>query len=261
MASTTESKSGASVCPPGAPGSVPPGPYTPKGSDMKLGGDLPVYVVGDRANVGVIVAQEIFGIESGRLKQICDTIAAAGFVVCMADYHRGTNFDTIGKDWSKIGGWLNGTPWSKIQSDIDTHLIPLLQSRGATKFGAVGFCWGSWLVFHLADTGKLAAGCYAHPSHRKLAGIYGENPDDLVKGSKCPILAYAAGDDGPDVKPGGTDEKLLEAKFPGKNEFKEWPDVKHGFTTRIPFDQDQTGRDYPLAMQGIIAFLKKHTSS
>jgi hypothetical protein len=36
---------------------------------MKLG-DLPVYVSGERGDVGIIVFQEIFGIESGRLKQV-----------------------------------------------------------------------------------------------------------------------------------------------------------------------------------------------
>jgi hypothetical protein len=38
------------------------------GTDMKLG-DLPIYVVG-KGTVGIIAFPEVFGIESGRLKQV-----------------------------------------------------------------------------------------------------------------------------------------------------------------------------------------------
>jgi dienelactone hydrolase len=257
MATTTTSgaKGEPVTCPPGTPGSVPSGPYVPKGEDVKLG-DLPAYVVG-RGEIGIIVAQEIFGINQGRLKQNCDMLADAGFVAVIADYHRGVNFDTLGKDWSRIPEFANRATWPKIQADVDTHLIPLLKSRGATKFGAWGFCWGSWLVLHLAATGKLAAGAYCHPSHTKLAHYYHEVSNDLVTASKCPILCYAAGDDGDDVKPGGNDEKLLASKpFADKNEFKAWPDVKHGFVSRLPLE-GSTGRDYPLAVKGVIEFFKR----
>jgi protein XRP2 len=256
MSATSETKSDGSCCPAGTPGAFKAGPHTNKGTDMKLG-DLPVYVTGANSPCGIIVFQEVFGIDGGRLKQNCDIIADAGFVVVMADYHRGNH---MGNDWSKFGEWLQTKPWSGIEADINTHLIPLLKSKGATKFGAVGFCWGSWAVLKLSATGVLSAGAYCHPSHTRLSHHYGDVSDNLVKAAKSPILCYAAGDDDAVVKPDGGDQKLLAA-LPDhgvNNEFKAFPDVKHGFVSRLPLEQDQTARDWPIALTGVIAFLKKN---
>lgn len=84
-------------------------------------------------------------------------------------------------------------------------------------------------------------GAYCHPSHPRIVLAYREVADDVVKAAKSPILCYAAGDDGDGVKPGGNDEKLLAA-LPAsvngtKNEFKAFPDVKHGWVTRLPLEQ------------------------
>jgi len=241
---------------PGVPGghigAVETGPYVNKGTDLKLG-DLPVYVSGERGTVGIIVCQEVFGIDTHRFKRICDELAAAGFVAVIADYHRGNYV----KDFSKFGAWCQATPWSKISEDLNTHIFPLLAARGCTKFGGLGFCWGSWLVLHMGP--KLTAGAYCHPSHTKVAPMIGESSDELVTSFPGPILCYAAGNDGDDVKPGGHDEKLVASKpWAAKNEFKVWPDNKHGFVSRFPFEEDQVARDYPLVIAGIVAFFKKN---
>jgi hypothetical protein len=67
-------------CPPGAPGKVSPGPYVKKGEELKLG-DLPVYVSGQRGDVGIIVFQEVFGVDSGRLKQVFHFTSPHAFVL------------------------------------------------------------------------------------------------------------------------------------------------------------------------------------
>jgi len=254
-AAATEAKGGAPCCPPGAPGAIaaPPGAT---GSEHKHG-DLNIYVSGTRSERGIIVFQEVFGIKKGRLYEICDKIAAAGFVVAIADYHRGDNFDTNGGDWSKFGAWQGATPWSKIQADLDTHVFPLLASKGATKFGAVGFCWGSWAVMHLSATGKLNAGAACHPSHTKLAAMSGEVSDTLVDAVKCPQLIYSAKDDPVDVQPGGGNQKILATKtFAAKNVFKHFGDVNHGWVSRGDLAVAENARDYPLALNGVIEFFK-----
>jgi len=246
-------------CPTGSPGAAPkPTAYVPKGTKSVVGDGLPLYVTGDRSERGVVVIQEVYGIESGRLEQICDTIADAGFVVAMADYHRGENFGQMGGDWNKFGPWLAKTPLSKIDSDLNKYVFPALTAKGATKFGAVGFCFGSLIVMHLASNGRILAGASCHPSHGMLASKYGLDPHTLVADSKCPQLIYTAGNDAADQKPGGADDKSLRSKSYGtKNEFKNFKDEEHGWVTRGDFKaKPEIERDYKLAINGVISFLK-----
>eukprot|EP00443_Scrippsiella_acuminata_P009707 CAMPEP_0115257826 /NCGR_PEP_ID=MMETSP0270-20121206/46975_1 /TAXON_ID=71861 /ORGANISM="Scrippsiella trochoidea, Strain CCMP3099" /LENGTH=263 /DNA_ID=CAMNT_0002673549 /DNA_START=196 /DNA_END=987 /DNA_ORIENTATION=- len=51
--------------------------------------DIPVYVSGSPGPRGVVLYQEIFGLNSGNLKRICDELAAAGFFAVMMDNFRG----------------------------------------------------------------------------------------------------------------------------------------------------------------------------
>jgi len=250
-----------SCCPPGTVGKTPLAPWVQTGEEIKLG-DLPVYVSGKGSDRGILVVQEVFGIRSGRLRQICDEIAAAGFVVAMADYNRGDprliNSDGS-TNWSKLGEWVKATPMSKIVSDLDTHVWPLLVSRGAKRFGAVGFCAGSAVVLHLSGAGKLLAGASCHPSHTGVAPMYGTTVAALVEGAKCPQLFYTASNDQKAEKPGGSETKILDDKFGAdQNEFKEFPDSVHGFVARADGESEIGARDFRAALAGVLAFLNKH---
>jgi dienelactone hydrolase len=70
-----------------------------------------------------------------------------------------------------------------------------------------------------------------------LVSLYGEDYKTLVGAIKCPILCYPAGDDSDFHKPGGEEQLLLSTKsFANKNEFKVFPDAKHGFVSRLPLE-------------------------
>jgi dienelactone hydrolase len=65
-------------------------------------------------------------------------------------------------------------------------------------------------------------------------------------------------DDPAEVKPDGVEHKLLLAKpFGAKCEFKEFPEVKHGFVSRLELHETNVARDYPIAWAGVTAFFKR----
>lgn len=245
-----------SCCPAGAPGRAPaPKEYVPKGTELKLG-DLPAYVTGERSEYGIVVFQEIWGIKCGRLFQICDAIADAGFVVAIADYHRGLMFNG---DWSTFGDFLAALPLDKIDTDLKEHVYPLLASKGAKKFGAVGFCFGAVPALRQSAQGNLAAVASCHPSHGNLAPKFGTTAAAIMQAVRSPVLLFTASDDLPASKPGGDDEKILRAKpFGAACEFREFTDMSHGWVTRGKIEDPDVARDYEAALAGVIAFLKKN---
>jgi hypothetical protein len=98
-------------------------------------------------------------------------LADAGFTECIADYHRGDYYDMkVGPE--QLPAWVARQPWSKVQADVNTHVIPFLKSRGCTKFGGMGNCWGSYPVVHLAGDGVIDAGMttsgFDHEDHTNM---------------------------------------------------------------------------------------------
>jgi len=146
---------------------------------------------------------------------------------------------------------------TKIVKDLETHVIPALHARGAKTIGALGLCAGSAISMHLATTDLITATASCHPSHGRMAPVYGIASDKLIAAVKVPVLQYTAGNDQPEQKPGGIEEKTLAAKpFGSKNDFKEFPDVVHGWLSRHPITNAAELRDYRLALDGVITFFK-----
>ena len=47
------------------------------------------------------------------------------------------------------------TNWDNIKYDLDEKIIPFLRSRGATKFGTIGTCWGGYNIIRFLYLHKL----------------------------------------------------------------------------------------------------------
>ena len=103
------------------------------------------------------------------------------------------------------------------------------------KLGIMGFCWGTWVVFHAGASGNFSAAVGAHPSHIMIGSMYGScvgnvpialnsyryiymyvfiyllitgilgdgTPVSQAEAIKCPVLMLPAGGDQPDYKQGG----------------------------------------------------------
>eukprot|EP00166_Cyanidium_caldarium_P001090 ctg_1492.g537 len=62
--------------------------YKPRGTMKDIGKGVQAYVVGSGSR-GIIVLPDVFGVESGHSKAICDAFADAGFVAVLPDMFRG----------------------------------------------------------------------------------------------------------------------------------------------------------------------------
>ena len=81
-----------SCCPNGSLPSLRPGDNVVITGSEFLIGDLPVYVSkgqGKEITSAVLVGYDIYGFHGGRIRSICDEIAAAGYLVILPDYFRG----------------------------------------------------------------------------------------------------------------------------------------------------------------------------
>jgi len=149
-------------CPPGSHEPVQHQTYKAKGTEFTTDGLL-AYHVGS-GEKGIIVCYEPFGFNGGRFRQICDDLADCGFNVFMPGFFGNDTIDPDKPfDMSKMQGLFTVSTWSKIQGDVD-KAMKYLKTKGATKFGILGFCWGNWVVFHACGSGQFSAGVSAHPS-------------------------------------------------------------------------------------------------
>jgi len=240
-----------SCCPPESLGQLGEEGYKPRGTITNRG-DLPIYVVGSGSKA-IIWNYDIFGFDSGRTKQLCDIVADAGYLVLLPDWFRGTWQDPF--EPAGIPEFLNRTTqWDKILSDFHALVEPLATERGATTFGSVGTCWGSYPVVRFSALPNFNAGVSAHPSHSRLCQAMGVDEKSILEKVGCPQLFMPAGNDGDEVKAGGLGEQVLGSKL----EIVEFPEMSHGWLPRGDMSKPEVARDVKKTMENLLAFFAKN---
>jgi len=245
-----------SCCPSGSWGALietAPEAYQAKGK-VERRGDMDLYVVGS-ADGGkcVIWNYDIFGFNGGRSKMLCDIIAQNGFLVVMPDFYRDGKFQDPTQPGT-VEFLKEYTQWSKLKKDVDDVVLPFAKELGATSFGAIGTCWGSYMVVRQGAYPEFKAGVSMHPSHSPISGFIGEEEKDLLVPIQCQQLFMPAGNDHANVKPGGLGEQILGNKL----EIIEFPEMTHGWTTRGDVSKAAVNRDVKKAIADAIDFFKKH---
>mmetsp|Transcript_28026 Transcript_28026/g.47406 ORF Transcript_28026/g.47406 Transcript_28026/m.47406 type:complete len:302 (+) Transcript_28026:355-1260(+) len=230
---------------------------------------MDVYITGaanKNSNRAVIVCTDIFGIDGGQKKQVCDALAARlGCVVVMPDFFRG---DACTPEIFKAGF----VPWAQqwqpegVVADVarvHEHLL-----AGASFVGVAGFCWGAWAALQAAAAGHATAVVFAHPSHRKMcANVVKQDCDELLlqalgaaKEGGRPALRAAlllpAGNDDPAHKAGGADEATL-TKSGCEVGIREFPEMAHGWILRGDVKLPVVSRDVGLAVDLIVDFFDR----
>jgi carboxymethylenebutenolidase len=117
-----------------------------------------------RARGGIVVIQEIFGVNS-HIRDVADGYAAAGYLaVAPAIYDRAQRDVQLGyeQDDMKAGMELRGKiPLERAMDDI---AAAAQVCRSAGKVGTVGYCWGGFLSaaasINLAGTVDASVGYY-----------------------------------------------------------------------------------------------------
>ena len=78
------------------------------------------------------------------LRQTADLFAEAGYLVIIPDFYRGSWKDPSSPD--VVSFLQDQTQWAKLSQDLDTIVMPFARSKGGQVFGALGTCWGSYMV-------------------------------------------------------------------------------------------------------------------
>jgi carboxymethylenebutenolidase len=133
------------------------------------GTTFPAYVAGPAGNPkakgGLVVLQEIFGVNS-HIRSVADGYAADGyFVVAPSTFHRVQPGVELGYTEADMGtgfGFktaVEGLPAPGVMADIQAAIDHAAQ---AGKVGIVGYCWGGLLTWRAACTleGLSAAAPY-----------------------------------------------------------------------------------------------------
>eukprot|EP00878_Enallax_costatus_P000227 GHUV01000291.1.p1 GENE.GHUV01000291.1~~GHUV01000291.1.p1 ORF type:complete len:268 (+),score=49.13 GHUV01000291.1:86-889(+) len=174
-------------CAAGAPVNVD---YNPKGRYEQIG-DMRVYIAGEENTKGLIPVYDIFGF-SNQFLQVCDRLAAMGYVVAAPDIFRGQPWSLEKfppKPEDNLSGWIQSYSWDeKVKPDVYA-VVNRLRSQGVSSFGTIGFCWGAAMsVRAAADGATFRAAALLHPS---LFGKEGE----WCPAVKGPIAVFSANGD------------------------------------------------------------------
>ena len=214
---------------------------------------FPAYIAqpAGKARGGIVVLQEIFGVNS-HIRSVADGYAKDGyFVVAPATFHRVKQGVEIGytdadmQAGSALKAAVEALPAPGVMPDIQAAIDHAAQ---AGKVGIVGYCWGGLLTWRSACTlNGLAA---AVPYY----GGGSTTPEEVARKPKCPVMAHFGDQD--HWIPLDTVEAFRKAH----------PEVEvHVYHANHGFNCDQRGSyDAPsakLARERSLAFFRKHLAA
>jgi carboxymethylenebutenolidase len=159
--------------------------------DLKAadGFTFPAYVAQPAAKPrgGVVVLQEIFGVNA-HIRAVADGYAAAGYLaVAPATFHRvkpGVELGYAPDDMSAgmaLKATVEALPAPGVLQDIQAAIH---HAAGAGKVGVVGYCWGGLLTWRTACLLKGVSAAVPYYG----GGVTTEA--EIARTPKCPVLAH-----------------------------------------------------------------------
>jgi carboxymethylenebutenolidase len=153
------------------------------------GQTIPAYLAQpkDAAKGGIVVIQEIFGVNS-HIRSVVDGYAAAGYLaIAPALFHRVKPNVELGyqeedmNEGMALKNAVENLPSPGVMQDIQAAIRQVAQ---AGKVGIVGYCYGGLLTWRAACTldGLSAAVPYYG------GGV--TTPQEIARKPKCPVLAH-----------------------------------------------------------------------
>jgi len=201
---------------------------------------------------GVVVMHDIFGFGIPNTKFIVDFLASHGFHAIMGDTFHGDPWSSSGGFGDEFQSWLatKTTPeaWSKLSQDVGS-MVEYLESKGISKIGVIGFCYGGKAATNESTTGRFGAAVSIHG--------FGHGAADIAS-AKCPILYVV-----PRGDPYFKDEQIEEVTKAingdeKKGDIKVYEGVTHGWTVRADYTDEKIKASADAALGDVAKFLKKH---
>lgn len=164
----------------------------------------------------------------------------------------------------ELGPYLSQHPWEgKMKPRMAAALQHLQGTLGATNIGLIGFCWGGWVLSHVASDADtfspvIKCGVVPHPSIGLENMIFGGDVAALVQKVKVPCLWLPAGNDGAEYDaPDGAWFKVLHDNHPTSHSIR-FPAMQHGWVPRGAANDAAVSAAAGEAVQHTIDFLSKH---
>jgi dienelactone hydrolase len=115
--------------------------------------------------------------------------------VVLPDLFRGTAM----KPGDDVVQWAGKHDYKDVIKPELTRVFAYLEAAGVERLGLMGFCWGSWTIFKIANDKdfkeKVLCGVNCHPSV-KLEQVFKRDPLKLAEEDmKTPMLLLAAEND------------------------------------------------------------------
>lgn len=224
------------------------------------------------------------GYPSGRCRQICDRLAADGFLVLLPDFF---GDDVLAKNFPEFepmtcglvvrflcvmlcGGakkFLQKNSWDrKVRRLVFEVARPWMEAQGARHLASVGFSWGTYCNFRCAAEKQeaLTCGVNFHMSVDTTCRALKESDLELCEKVRCPQLLVACRGDSPAYFKEGAASKAVIRAAPGSVVLE--TDMKHGFMNRAnTLDAadprvDQKREAFQKFYEEMLKFLRKHTS-
>lgn len=217
------------------------------GHVQQLGG-FNCYISGSVDSTrAVLLVSDVFGYEAPKLRKLADKVAAAGFYVVVPDFLRSdprvANDERPLEEWIKDHGPDQGFEDAK-------PVIEALKSKGVTKIGAAGFCWGAKVVMELAKYAYIQAAVLLHPSFVAV---------DDMHAVKVPISILGAEIDRrspPELVK--QFEMALDAKPEVDAFVKIFPGVAHGWSVRYNDEDELAVKSAEESHQDMLGWFEEH---
>jgi len=233
-----------------------------KGSLSKINGDaLELYTTepGENRNgAAVVVIHDIYGFGIPNSKYVVDHLASHGFVSVMGDLYHGDAWpasSTPPHQDEKFGPWAQTKTspefWGQVTSEL-AAIAEHLRSKGISKIGLLGFCWGGRAAANAACSGHFQAAISAHGA--------GHGASE-VKSSKCPLFYIVPEGDLQRSFPLEKVEEIRKAfddKEGVEGDIKVYNGVEHGWMVRGNFEDEHIKKTADEAVADAVGFFQKH---
>lgn len=199
---------------------------------------------------------DMFGVNTGRHKQLCDQLARQGLLVVCPDFFDEYPYISSTPAWGfslccltegickYISGRLDRNSrdhhaWDvSMRAKVMDNLLPWMKEQGCCEFSSIGFCWGAYGAIKCAAFPEFKCCAVFHPSVDAFCKATSEDDIKICREVKCPILVVATSMEKDAWKPGGDAQRACEEAVPGKVAWKFEEKQSHGYMTRGDVNKD-----------------------
>mmetsp|Transcript_1921 Transcript_1921/g.2478 ORF Transcript_1921/g.2478 Transcript_1921/m.2478 type:complete len:248 (-) Transcript_1921:271-1014(-) len=227
------------------------------GEFVDIGKNTKAYTTGAKHSQNVIIIlADIFGYTTGRHLGICDYLAENGYYVIAPDVFKGERYVPIDpNDLSKdVMGYVKKHLIPSIQEVLDQTYAQLIP-KTCKWVGLMGFCIGSWQLFHESKRDVLPllkCGVNFHPSIA-IEDYVGGDAHKLAKSVNHPMLLVPTKGDHESVQKGTYLEKEYNCMV------ADYTHQKHGFMSQGDVDADpKIAEDVIKVLDMTLEYFAKH---